>query len=774
MPAASTVRRVLLVLAATVAASLGSSAHAATLTGTYTSGFNYWKYSIAMGSGVSTLVIEAVPGDPTKFRVSESGDTLVNAIPGSGPCTPASGGGLNCAFSAFSFITVTNSGGSVAPPARDRVIARGAAHGDVAATRAPLSVQVTSASPMEFWSSDAGSTFTGSDLAVGTPEMPADIWHSGPNDLCIVTCNLGGGADRYEGSGGNTRLDAGGGPDVLGGGSGNETLTGGAGNDLILPGGGMDTLSGGDGTDLLSFDDPSRPTGLSTTFSSGVAGTVGGSPYDDSVVPLASGTGDAYDATFEGIVGTPRADALLGGPGSDELIGAGGDDSLRGAGGPDALDGGAGTDTVDYSERPANAPVTVLLAAGTGGSPSGDGGRRDTLTSVEVVRGSPGADTLIGSGADEVFDGGAGADAIDGSGGSDAASYADRASGVSVTVGGGADDGNDADGLPGTRDDLRQVEHVIGSPFADTLIGDGSDGSLTGGPGDDLLDGGGGADRLDGGDGRDTVSYATRTIGAEASLATGAGPDGDALADLEDLVGSPGDDRLAGNDEPNRLDGGAGNDTLTGAGGVDDFFGGAGDDAIFARDGLREAVECGAGRNAVDADPIDLTRDCDSDRDGDGTFDASDCAPDDASRRPGIAERPGNPVDENCDGKADPFPTVGANPILTWTLLRSGRTKIRTLRVERLQVGDQVALACKGTGCKKSATRKPTTVRRGTTISLSKHVKSLSLAPKATLEVRVSRANAITRVVTYTFKRRKDPDKQQRCIPPGQKKTQRC
>lgn len=96
--------------------------------------------------------------------------------------------------------------------------------------------------------------------------------------------------------------------------------------------------------------------------------------------------------------------------------------------------------------------------------------------------------------------------------------------------------------------------------------------------------------------------------------------------------------------------------------------------------------------------------------------------------------------------------------------------------MERLLTGDRVSLVCKGKGCRKSATRKPVTVKRGTSLKLTKYVKGIKLAPKATLAVTVTRPGAIGREVTYTVVRRKDPKKLQRCLPVGQvkPKPQRC
>ena len=65
---------------------------------------------------------------------------------------------------------------------------------------------------------------------------------------------------------------------------------------------------------------------------------------------------------------------------------------------------------------------------------------------------------------------------------------------------------------------------------------------------------------------------------------------------------------LAGND---LLDGGAGNDTLIGGPGRDTLFGRSGNDVLSVRDGRRDRVSCGPGRDRVIADRLDIVgRDC--------------------------------------------------------------------------------------------------------------------------------------------------------------------
>ena len=59
----------------------------------------------------------------------------------------------------------------------------------------------------------------------------------------------------------------------------------------------------------------------------------------------------------------------------------------------------------------------------------------------------------------------------------------------------------------------------------------------------------------------------------------------DTLTNVENLIGSDGNDELTGNNVANELTGGAGDDTLTGGGGSDTLTGGAGDDLFIYSEG---------------------------------------------------------------------------------------------------------------------------------------------------------------------------------------------
>jgi Ca2+-binding RTX toxin-like protein len=96
----------------------------------------------------------------------------------------------------------------------------------------------------------------------------------------------------------------------------------------------------------------------------------------------------------------------------------------------------------------------------------------------------------------------------------------------------------------------------------------------------------------------------TRTGTARANLLGGT-----AFADL--LRGLGGNDRLRGLGGNDKLYGGTGSDVLTGGPGLDLLEGGAGNDTINARDGQRDTIRCGTGKDTVNADRKDtIARGC--------------------------------------------------------------------------------------------------------------------------------------------------------------------
>ena len=146
-------------------------------------------------------------------------------------------------------------------------------------------------------------------------------------------------------------------------------------------------------------------------------------------------------------------------------------------------------------------------------------------------------------------------------------------------------------------------ETICGLEGDDTILGGGGNDSLFGDGGDDFLDGGPGDDALVGGPGSDTGNYSSAPGPVDADLArqttVGVGASTDTLFGLENLIGSPFDDVLAGDAGPNELVGRNGDDLLIGRGGddilrdnrgADHGRGGPGDDLVrggFDRDRLK-------------------------------------------------------------------------------------------------------------------------------------------------------------------------------------------
>ena len=292
------------------------------------------------------------------------------------------------------------------------------------------------------------------------------------------------------------------------------------------PGAGNDTITGSPQNDLLSYADYTGAAGLVLDLGLGkVSDPFGGI--------------DTF-TSIEGVRATRN---------DDTLTGDGQDNQFQGLGGADVIIGGAGIDEVRYdgdSSYGGSNSVMVDLQAGTGTDGFGTG-FVDKLSGIEGIRGtnslewrsvsvdgkSPNhTDLLYGDGGDNFFRGLRGNDLIDGRGGIDTADYTRDAvqgglSGVVVSL----ESQSGTDGF-GTIDTLLNIENVVGTDFADTLVGDGGANVLTGGLGDDLLDGNGGIDTavFSGA----SASY-TVTAGPAGSLIVSGADGKDTLRDIEVL-----------------------------------------------------------------------------------------------------------------------------------------------------------------------------------------------------------------------------------------------
>jgi hypothetical protein len=76
------------------------------------------------------------------------------------------------------------------------------------------------------------------------------------------------------------------------------------------------------------------------------------------------------------------------------------------------------------------------------------------------------------------------------------------------------------------------------------------------------------------------------------------------------ILGLGGNDTLLGGAGVDLLDGGPGNDVLFGGPGADRILGGPGSDTIYAVDGERDVIDCGAGADRAVVDPVDIVKNC--------------------------------------------------------------------------------------------------------------------------------------------------------------------
>jgi Ca2+-binding RTX toxin-like protein len=75
----------------------------------------------------------------------------------------------------------------------------------------------------------------------------------------------------------------------------------------------------------------------------------------------------------------------------------------------------------------------------------------------------------------------------------------------------------------------------------------------------------------------------------------------DTIDEIENVVGSTGNDWIVGNDAVNLLDGGNGDDLINGGAGADSLLGGAGNDWFVAKKGDGAVRASGSRADACDA-----------------------------------------------------------------------------------------------------------------------------------------------------------------------------
>jgi Ca2+-binding RTX toxin-like protein len=440
----------------------------------------------------------------------------------------------------------------------------------------------------------------GDDMVQGGETGERVFGGEGNDTLNVATgSTASAGDDQVNGEAGDDALGGGVGSDRLDGGDGNDTLTGGSNEDTLFGGSGVDQLSGDGGDDSIDGGDGDD------TFSGGSSSngrdTISGSAgrdlidYSSRDTPIAVSLDNASDDGGSGEGDNVRSDVedLIGGSAADRVTASAAVNQIDGRGGDDFIDGGEGDDVLAGGDA---TPGNDTLMGGGGN---------------DMLRSGPGDDSVVGQAGNDVGDGGGGADTVNGSEGADNVM---GGAGIDAVSG---DEGNDQ--VQGAAPEL------VGSDGADDLDGGAGVDGLSGGPGNDNLDGGAGADALSGGQGTDTADYAARTVPLTVSLDASAndgvaGENDNVAADTENIAGGTAADTLTGDTSANDLRGGAGEDYIDGGSGGDRVSGGDSSDVLRTRNGAADQVSCG-GRSAdfVIADVNDqIDPDCDETRVDDG------------------------------------------------------------------------------------------------------------------------------------------------------------
>jgi hypothetical protein len=292
-----------------------------------------------------------------------------------------------------------------------------------------------------------------------------------------------------------------------------DNLIGSSGNDIFISNDQANTFDGGGGLDTVSYTASTAPVVVDLSNVSSPVG-IGGFAAGDKYINIAN------------VIGTTGVDTLTGAAsGRSELTGGGSADNLFAA-----STNIAGTYA---SYAPTTTGVTVDFVNHT----ASDG---DNLNNITNAIGGSGNDTFIASSATNRIEGGVGSDTV---------SYAGDTAGVVVNLFSGNGSGGWA-----ANDTYLDIENAIGGSGNDTFYATASN------------------NFFDGGAGNNTVNYSSSGIGVMVDLMNKVGGDingvqsfahGDTYLNIQNVVGSTGNDLFIANGVANAFTGGGGNDTVS-------------------------------------------------------------------------------------------------------------------------------------------------------------------------------------------------------------------
>jgi len=207
----------------------------------------------------------------------------------------------------------------------------------------------------------------------------------------------------------------------------------------------------------------------------------------------------------------------------------------------------------------------------------------------ERLVGTPGNDMICGGGGNDVLVPNGGTDTVVGGGGFDFVSLETASDGGTIDLNAGTAT------APGMTVTLQQIEGGIGTPFDDTLVGNGAGNDFLGIGGDDSMVGGGGFDFI-------RFDFATVKIKVNFGAGIVQGEGSDTFTNFEGFLGGPKNDTAIGDAKTNTLQGEGGSDKLSGLGKPDRLRGGPGPDDLFGGGG-NDALNGGPGADFCDVGP---------------------------------------------------------------------------------------------------------------------------------------------------------------------------
>jgi Tol biopolymer transport system component len=162
------------------------------------------------------------------------------------------------------------------------------------------------------------------------------------------------------------------------------------------------------------------------------------------------------------------------------------------------------------------------------------------------------------------------------------------------------------------------------------------------------------------------------------------------------------------------------------------------------------------------------------DKDRDGVAAPLDCNDSNPAIRPGAFDKPGDKIDQDCNGRDAPFPLLRRTIEAFSATYPLGRyTTFTSMTVKPVRKGDRLRLTCKGPGCE--IKKKTIKIRKNAKkLSLLRQLKGSKLRKGAVVRLRVTRPETVGRVGTWRIRAPKVPTTTRSCLQPGAKKLSRC